>query len=324
MASTRKKQPQATRPAKSRAGVGSTSPPPRKKPKPKVKIKKVKTLGPAKPQRLPGPRRADPDDLTPKERLFVQEWLIDKNGTRAYRAAGYTAKTEKVAGVEACRLLTKPRVAAAIEKALARLRQKLEVTAENVLEEYRRIAFADARDLYRPDGQLKQPGEWDDAVAATVASVEAGAGLTVKVRRWDKLQALDKLTKHLGICVERRVLEHQGEVLQRHQQEVDVLSLLSVEELRRLVNRLQQANLITLDAEVLDVPPVNVDRDGGGQSVPLGGHLGPSAPGPAAAAARLGNPQPAAGPGADLAAPGQSPGVAGAARERGPGHAAPH
>jgi phage terminase small subunit len=30
--------------------------------------------------------------LSPKERIFVQEYLVDKNGARTARAAGYPSK----------------------------------------------------------------------------------------------------------------------------------------------------------------------------------------------------------------------------------------
>lgn len=52
--------------------------------------------------------------LTGKRRRFVEEYLVDCNATRAYVAAGYTAKNANVAGVEAHRLLKDPKVAAAV------------------------------------------------------------------------------------------------------------------------------------------------------------------------------------------------------------------
>lgn len=52
--------------------------------------------------------------LTPKQRLFVQEYLVDLNATAAARRSGYSKKTAKSQGQ---RLLTKVDIKAAIAKA---------------------------------------------------------------------------------------------------------------------------------------------------------------------------------------------------------------
>jgi len=48
--------------------------------------------------------------LTDLEERFCQEYLIDLNGTRAYKRAGFTAKNDNVASVKASRLLIKSEV----------------------------------------------------------------------------------------------------------------------------------------------------------------------------------------------------------------------
>jgi phage terminase small subunit len=48
--------------------------------------------------------------LTPKEKRFVEEYLIDFNQTKAVIRAGYDAKNNNVAHVIAQRLLRKPTV----------------------------------------------------------------------------------------------------------------------------------------------------------------------------------------------------------------------
>lgn len=59
--------------------------------------------------------------LTTKRRRFVEEYCVDFNGTRAYKDAGYKAKTDNVAAVEASRLLRDPKVRAAIDERLDEL-----------------------------------------------------------------------------------------------------------------------------------------------------------------------------------------------------------
>ena len=77
--------------------------------------------------------------LTPKQQLFVAEYLVDFNATAAYQRAGYKAHARSAA-VNAARLLTNADIAAEIEQKQQKLLQKVELTAEKVLQEVARIA----------------------------------------------------------------------------------------------------------------------------------------------------------------------------------------
>lgn len=68
--------------------------------------------------------------LSPRHRLFVKEYIKDRNGARAYRAVYGVAKG---ADQSAAKLLRTPKVAEAVEKSLAKLELKLEISAEKVL-----------------------------------------------------------------------------------------------------------------------------------------------------------------------------------------------
>jgi hypothetical protein len=80
---------------------------------------------------------ATKDELTPKEAAFVDEWLIDKNGARAARAAGYSVRT---AASMAHELLRKPRIKAAVKRALVAQQKRTLLTADQVLLDIDRIA----------------------------------------------------------------------------------------------------------------------------------------------------------------------------------------
>lgn len=82
--------------------------------------------------------------LTPKQRRFVDEYLVDMNASAAARRAGYSPRT---ADRTAHETLKKPEVAAAIAAARARVSQKLEIDAERVLSEAWNILTADPREL---------------------------------------------------------------------------------------------------------------------------------------------------------------------------------
>lgn len=78
--------------------------------------------------------------LSPKHRIFVREYLKDRNASRAYIAAGYGKKN---AAISASRLLKNVKVAVAIDQGMAKLEAKLDITAERNLRRIAEIAYHD-------------------------------------------------------------------------------------------------------------------------------------------------------------------------------------
>ena len=84
--------------------------------------------------------------LEPRQQRFVDEYLVDLNGTQAYiRAVPGTA--ERTAQVMAARWLGRVEVQAAIQSRQAALQDRTQVTAARVVQEIALIAFADPREL---------------------------------------------------------------------------------------------------------------------------------------------------------------------------------
>lgn len=148
--------------------------------------------------------------LSAKRQRFVHEYLIDLNAAGAYKRAGYVVKNDHLAAVEGARLLTNPDVAAAISAAQAKLAKKLEVNAESVLREYCRIAFSDIGQVFDDSGQIQAVKDIPEDARRAVSSIKVrrvieGSGddaeeiETVEFKLWDKLNALEKLAKHLGL-----------------------------------------------------------------------------------------------------------------------------
>jgi len=69
--------------------------------------------------------------LTPKQSLFVKEYLIDLNATQASIRAGYSKKTAKQIGTEN---LAKPAIAKAIAEGAGKRAERLDIDASWVLE----------------------------------------------------------------------------------------------------------------------------------------------------------------------------------------------
>lgn len=162
--------------------------------------------------------------LTRKQRMFVEQYPMDWNGTAAVLRAGYNPKDRARASEIAYQLLQKTPVKEALQRAMEERLHKIGVHAERALTEIARVAFSDLRKLYNEDGSLKLPSEWDDDEAAAIAGVEvleefSGrgedrtlVGFTKKVRVFDKIKALELLSKHLGIIANgKRKDEEEGE-----------------------------------------------------------------------------------------------------------------
>lgn len=160
--------------------------------------------------------------LTPKQHLFVAEYLKDLNATQAAIRCGYSEKTAKQQG---SRLLTNADVAAAVAAGQQRVIDRAELKAERVLEELRRLAFADVRTLFDEAGNWKPIKQLSAEEAAQVAQFEiiiknaqAGDGVvdTVhKVKLTDRLKALEILAKHFGLLVERVQVSGDADLVAR-------------------------------------------------------------------------------------------------------------
>jgi len=78
--------------------------------------------------------------LTPKQEMFVKEYLIDLNATQAYLRAGYKCN-ENAARASASQLLANPNIARAIKEENDKRKEKLDLSAEWVLENLKNVAI---------------------------------------------------------------------------------------------------------------------------------------------------------------------------------------
>lgn len=150
-------------------------------------------------------------------RLFVKEYLVDKNATQAAIRAGYSPHSARSFGSQ---LLTFRDVAEAVERGLARQARRTEISAERVLRELALVAFSDIGDVVRVDGDGKvfvndlesmepearrsiaeitqttteriEPGK-DGEPARVIEKIRLG------VKQHSKVAALKMLADHLGL-----------------------------------------------------------------------------------------------------------------------------
>ena len=137
--------------------------------------------------------------LRGKQPRFVEEYLVDLNATQAAIRAGYSPRRASEIGYE---LLQKTTVQAAISAKQRERSARTGVTADRVMKEIARIAFADPRAVmsWGPDGvALRNSSDLSDDEAAAVAEVSDSGGGSRKVKMHDKVAALEKLARHIGL-----------------------------------------------------------------------------------------------------------------------------
>lgn len=167
--------------------------------------KKKSTKKPKKPKTLlPMPPKSVLSNLklTPKQRLFVQEYLIDLNATQAALRAGYSVNNAHKIGSQ---LLDNPRIKQAIELAMYERELRTKVTQDRVIQELAKIAFINPTDVVDSyDASLHNGAAREDTAAISSIRVKRlptreGFGVEREIKLHDKIRALELLGKHLRL-----------------------------------------------------------------------------------------------------------------------------
>lgn len=188
------------------------------------------------------------DALSDRHRRFVDEYLIDLNGTAAAERAGYGKAGAKTRASE---LLARDDVKAAVAEKQAKLSAATGVSAERVVGELAKLGFSNMLDYIQigEDGQPytdfsgltrdqaaaiqevvvesrrdtsaavigeeMEPQEHGGALKRQHAEETAGPSiLKVRFKLADKKGALEALGRHLGLFNER--VEHSGKIEIEH------------------------------------------------------------------------------------------------------------
>jgi len=162
------------------------------------------------------PRR----ELPLKRERFAMEYLVDFNGQAAAIRSGYSPASADNA---ACRLLDDARVKALIAKGQAARAARTDVKETEIVQQLRRIAFANLDDFTRKDGEkyvLDMSNCNRDHMAAVQELTEDTTGgtgdgerkqvLRTKIKLSDRVKALELLSRHLGMLHDKT--EHSGTI----------------------------------------------------------------------------------------------------------------
>lgn len=151
-------------------------------------------------------------DLSPLELRFCDEYLIDLNGSAAYKRTK-PGVTDGTARTEAAKLLAKPHIQDAIAAAKTHRSKRTQVTQDRIIKELALIAFLDPRRAYDDNGHLKAPKDLPASIARAITSVQVEhdflrpeherhpdakpLGTVTKVKYQSKLRALEILLEHI-------------------------------------------------------------------------------------------------------------------------------
>ena len=155
--------------------------------------------------------------LTPKQAAFVAHYLEHSDATKAATLAGYKS---------ARGLLKRPEIRKEIKRRMERVMSKKQITAERVVEELGKIAFANIDDFVDDEYRIQsKPGRKKMAAVQEVTTetiIDRRRDIDeedredvrrVKMKMYSKLDALNSLGRHFGMFTDK--VEVSGDLAER-------------------------------------------------------------------------------------------------------------
>src|SRR5262245_19115176 len=142
--------------------------------------------------------------LTPRQRRFIDDYLLDLNGKQAAIRAGYSPKTAEVLASQTLRI---PKVQAAITAAQARRSQRTAISQDTVLRELALLAQSDIQHYVIDDhGEVQVREGAPEGATRAVASLkkkivhtEAAVIYETTITLWNKPASVRMAGEHLGL-----------------------------------------------------------------------------------------------------------------------------
>lgn len=142
--------------------------------------------------------------LTAREQAFVDEYLVDGNGTAAAIRAGYA---EGGAADTACRALTRPNVARAVAIGMQERANRTHLTTDATLRQLARQMLFDPRRMFDKDGRPLPIPDLPDDMAMAIQSFKYTRDSidgqiisdTYEVKFCDRNKAVELAMRQLGL-----------------------------------------------------------------------------------------------------------------------------
>ena len=143
--------------------------------------------------------------LTDKQKHFCMLYVgeCQFNASKAAEMAGYSENTSRTIG---SKLLTNIDIQTYINELKADLGKRIGITSEMIAREYALIGFSKMSDFIDDENDvknIKQIGEEKSKIISslkkTVNTFDGGEKITIEIKLHDKISALDKLAKMIGV-----------------------------------------------------------------------------------------------------------------------------
>jgi phage terminase small subunit len=142
--------------------------------------------------------------LTLKQQKFVEEYLIDLNATQAAIRSGYAVSSARQIGSEN---LSKPYIQDAIAIAMQNRLQRVNLSADYVMQRLVAIDQMDILEIFYDNGQIKPLSDWPLVWRQSIGSFETieisgkenEKVIVRRVKLPDKLRNLEMLGRHTDI-----------------------------------------------------------------------------------------------------------------------------
>lgn len=165
------------------------------------------------------------DKLTEKERLFCHEYIIEWNGAKSARKAGYSEKTCYSIASEN---LTKPYIQQYIDFIKTDYEKECGISKIRQIKEYTKIAYSNIAHLHNTWIELKAFEDLTDEQKECIESIDTKTETKeqynpdkgakeqieiryVKIKLYSKLAALERIDKLIGYN-EAEKINHSGEI----------------------------------------------------------------------------------------------------------------
>lgn len=163
-------------------------------------------------------------DLNERQKQFCREYIIDYNGTRAYMAVYKNVKKDSTAAVNATNLLKHTKVQVYLTKVKEKLEELAGLSKLKVLLEYKKIAFANIADIldsWITKADFETLKEKHPEILTAIQEVDTKYKIEYevvdgertafnmeycKIKFYDKIKALDAISKLMGYNLEKEDL----------------------------------------------------------------------------------------------------------------------
>lgn len=140
--------------------------------------------------------------ITPKQEKYVKNLVSGMSQRKAYKKAfDVKSMSDKNIDCKASKLLKNGEVRARYNELIKKAADRAVVKAEDIIAEYKAIAFANGTDFAEIIGnsvQLKDTSELDEEKKKAISSIKT-TKFGINVRTHDKMKALEMLSKYVGL-----------------------------------------------------------------------------------------------------------------------------